>query len=186
MDLSRALRRIGLILLFFGVTSCCFWASVAAQQEAAGNTETQQGSPTPSGSFSDLELKLERGEVLVRQKGTQKWRQSAKLNELIVVGVLDGSNKIYVGTKAVKPPRPKHTENPEYPSHERGNEGHVFMHIVVDEQGAVRLPGVDESSGPNFSAAAIEAVKKWTFEPGKLDGRPIAVLMGVVIDFRLR
>jgi TonB family protein len=186
MSLSRARCLAGLILLVCFAASRSSWASVVVQQEAAGNIEAQQGTPTPSGAPLIFEVNTKNGEVLVRQGGTQEWKQSEKLNEPTVVGMLDGGDKIYVVTKAVKPPRAKHTDDPEYPSSERGNAGRVFMHIIVNEQGSVRLPAVDESSGPNFSNAAIEAVKKWTFEPGKLDGRPVAALIGVEIDFKLR
>jgi TonB family protein len=58
------------------------------------------------------------------------------------------------------------------------------MHIVVDEHGVVRLATVDTSSGAEYTKATTEAVQKWTFEPAKLDGQPVAVL--VVIETRFQ
>jgi TonB family protein len=184
MSLSFARSRVGLTLVPFCLASLCLWASVVAQQEAGGNSEMQPGTQTPPVTSPDFEMKIERGQILVRQKGSQEWKRSTELNEPVAVGLLDGSHKIYVVTKAIKPPRAKHSGVPEYPPDERGSgkEGRVSMHIVVDEQGAVRLPTVDASSGPKFAKAAIKAVKKWTFEPAKLNGQPVAALTIVEFD----
>lgn len=133
-----------------------------------------------------LKSRSSKGQFLVRQKGSQEWKQSTKLREPIAVGLLDNNHKIYIGTKAIKPPKAKHTEDPTYPPSESksGKGGQVLLHIVVDEQGAVRFPTVDASAGPEFAKAAIEAVKRWTFSPAKMNGQPVAVLIGVVVNFR--
>jgi len=47
------------------------------------------------------------------------------------------------------------------------------------------MPTIDSSPGPEFAKAAIEAVKKWRFEPAKLNGQPVAVLISVEMEFRL-
>jgi len=52
--------------------------------------------------------------------------------------------------------------------------------------GVVRFPTVDASPGVEFAGSAVEAVKKWSFEPAKLNGQPVAVLINVTMDFRLR
>jgi hypothetical protein len=67
----------------------------------------------------------------------------------------------------------------------RGSRAKFYCISFVDERGAVRLPAVDASPSPAFAASAVEAVKKWTFEPGKLSGRPVAVLIKVEVAFRL-
>jgi TonB family protein len=59
------------------------------------------------------------------------------------------------------------------------------LHVVVDDHGMVRFPVVDASPGPEFTNAAIEAVKKWTFDPARLNDQPVAVLMNVTTEFRL-
>ena len=100
---------------------------------------------------------------------------------------MDGTSLIYVESKAVKPPKAKHIENATFPESERnsGNEGRAFLHAVVDDKGNVRMPTVDSSPGPAFANAAIDAVKKWTFEPAKLNGEPVASLIKIEMDFTL-
>jgi len=143
-----------------------------------------QASSTPT---ADFEVKIAPGkEWLVRRKGTQEWTESSKLSEPVAVGLLDGTNLIYVASKVIKPPKAKHLPDPTYPEGETksGNEARVFLHAVVDDKGNIRTPTVDSSPGPAFANAAIEAVKRWTFEPGKLNGKPVAVLIKIEIEFR--
>jgi hypothetical protein len=89
---------------------------------------------------------------LVRQKGSQEWKLSGGLNEPIAVGVLDGNQTIYVMTKAIKRPKGKHLPDPDYPpGHSNG--GQISLHMVVDDQGTVRLPTVDVSPGGVFACS---------------------------------
>lgn len=184
--MSQFFRRVtvGSALVSFCVASLCLWASVLVRQESGAKVEAQAEFQTPP--LSDFEVKIVEGELLVRQKGSQEWKRSSKTHDLIAVGSLDGSHKIYVPTKAIKPPKAKHTEDPTYPPDERkaGKEGEVRLHIVVDEQGSVRTPTIDASSGPEFTKAAIEAVRMWTFEPAKLNGQPVAALITIKVNFR--
>jgi periplasmic protein TonB len=159
----------------------------ASPQEASKDTQ-QPEIQAPSTPAIDFEVKIVPGKgILVRRKGTDDWMQSSKLTDPIAVGWLDETSKIYVASKAIKPPKAKHLQDPDYPESERksAKEGRAFLHIVVDDQGKVRLPTVDSSPSPEFAKAAIEAVKKWTFEPAKLNGQPVAVLIPVEMEFRL-
>lgn len=78
---------------------------------------------------------------------------------------------------------------PDYPAMARRAHvmGTVGLRIVIDEQGrvgqieVVRTP--DSRFG--FDLAAIEAVKRWRYEPGRLDGRPVAVEAFVLVEFTL-
>ena len=179
---------VGLGLVLFCAVALLVRASVLPQQEPDGNDAMQAASPTLTQPAIDFEVMVAQSKgVLVRRRGTQEWMPTSKLSEPIAVGLLDGNHPIYAGTKAVKPPKAKHTPDPEYPKIERnsGEWGEVLLHLVVDEHGAVRLPTVDTSSSPAFAASAVDTVKKWTFEPGKLGGRPVAVLITVQFAFRL-
>jgi TonB family protein len=42
------------------------------------------------------------------------------------------------------------------------------------------------SSNQVFDEAAIEAVRKWEYQPAQQDGRPVAVYFTVVVEFELR
>jgi len=159
-------------------------ACVPVQHETEGGAVQANVHPLPWVA-SDFEVKFARGEFLVRRKGTTEWIRSSKLSEPVVVGYMDGDHRVYVGSKALKPPTALHTEFPDYPASESnsGNKVGVSLHMVVDERGAVRFPAVDITPGPEFAKAAIEAVRKWRFEPAKLNGQPVAVLFVVEMAF---
>jgi TonB family protein len=147
--------------------------------------DVRSGIQTAPKSQSDFERKIVQGEFLVRRKGTLEWQRSSKLSDPIAVGFVDGDHKIYVATKAIKPPKALHMEDPDYPPSEKksGKDGQVSLHVVVDDHGLVRFPTVDASPSPEFTKAAIEAINKWTFEPSKLNGHPVAVLINVTMVF---
>ena len=65
--------------------------------------------------------------------------------------------------------------NPEYPveAARRGQEGWVKMSYVIDEDGHVQDPVVDDFSGNRaFKRKALNAIKRWTFEPAMKNGKP--------------
>ncbi|MFN0241943.1 MAG: energy transducer TonB [Planctomycetota bacterium] len=74
---------------------------------------------------------------------------------------------------------------PLYPSEMRGKkvEGLVSVAFVVDADGKVSNPRVDETSHAAFSKPALEAVKKWKFEPALRDGKRVPKKMRVPIRF---
>lgn len=180
--LSRVPSRIEVCL-----ACLCVAMPALSQQQAGDASMVPPQIQSTSTDISDFEVKLSGGGFLVRQKGTSKWERGSGVNEAIAVGLLDGTQKVYIGTKAIKPPKALHTQEPEYPEHERRShiQGQVSLRVVVDDHGVVRFPAVDVSPGPEFSKAAIEAVKKWSFQPAKLNGVPVAVLIIVATDFRL-
>lgn len=57
--------------------------------------------------------------------------------------------------------------------------------IVVGEDGTARSFKVWRSCNRDLDAKAIDAVKQWKFEPGTKRGVPVAVELGVQIDFKL-
>lgn len=62
--------------------------------------------------------------------------------------------------------------------------GTVYIIFVVDENGRVQNPKVQSSDGAVFEKAALNAVKKWKFEPGKRNGKPVRFRMRVPIIFK--
>ena len=184
--MSLGLRHfaIGLTIVLLCVAPRCFPVSASGQQGAEPTGQVQfsdQATPLP-----DVEVKFAQGDVLVRQKGASEWVQSSKLNEPLAVGVMDGDQKIYVGKKGLKPPKPTHMQSADYPPGETssGMKRWVWLHIIVDEHGAVRFPTVEASPGPGFTKAALDTVKKWSFEPAKLNNQPVAVLVSVTMNFQ--
>lgn len=61
--------------------------------------------------------------------------------------------------------------------------GSVAIVFIVDREGKVQNPQVQKSSDQIFDRAALDAVKKWKFEPGKREGKPVRFRMRVPISF---
>ncbi len=76
----------------------------------------------------------------------------------------------------------------EYPDIARkaGMEGLVVVQIVVEPDGRPANPVVARSAGDVLDKAAVEAVMKLRFKPGKQRGVPVRVRMAIPIRFRLR
>jgi protein TonB len=66
-----------------------------------------------------------------------------------------------------------------------GIEGRVIVQFIVSETGSVINPKVIRGIGGGCDEAAIEAVKKVTFEPGSQRGVPVPVQFSLPIVFRL-
>lgn len=64
-------------------------------------------------------------------------------------------------------------------------QGTVILSIVVDESGMPRNLKIVRPLGLGLDEKAIEAVSKWRFKPAMKDGRPVAVLATVEVNFRL-
>ncbi len=50
----------------------------------------------------------------------------------------------------------------------------VVLIFVVDENGRVQDPKVQRSTNPSFDRSALAAIKKWKFEPAKVQGRSVS------------
>ncbi|MBI5693232.1 MAG: energy transducer TonB [Verrucomicrobia bacterium] len=76
---------------------------------------------------------------------------------------------------------------PEYPFDMRksGTSGEVVVDFIVDADGVVRNAFALRSSQREFEAAAVTAVSKWKFRPGRKAGRAVATHMQVPIVFTL-
>lgn len=64
-------------------------------------------------------------------------------------------------------------------------QGTVVLRIEVDTHGRAQNISVRQSLGLGLDDRAMEAVKKWRFNPGKVNGRPVAVVAFVEVNFRL-
>jgi protein TonB len=61
--------------------------------------------------------------------------------------------------------------------------GKVNIIFIVNRSGDVTNPMVRSTTDPIFDKAALAAVKKWKFEPGKKNGQPVSFRMLVPITF---
>ena len=87
----------------------------------------------------------------------------------------------------VKEPVPLTSVPPAYPEEARKNrvQGKVLLEAVVDEKGIVAKVGTLESPDPALADAAVEAVKRWTYKPATLKGKPVKVRMTITVNFKL-
>jgi len=92
-----------------------------------------------------------------------------------------------LGGGAVSQPVLLSKTEPEYSEEARKARlmGTVMLHIVVDAQGQAQNITVSHSLGLGLDDRAIEAVKKWKFKPGRVNGKPAAVEAYVEVNFRL-
>jgi periplasmic protein TonB len=103
-------------------------------------------------------------------------------------GTLDGA-----GTDAAPDPvfvklKPVEIVQPVYPPRCRrmGVEGIVRVRVLVGENGRPREVTLGRSSGDELlDEAAIDAVRRWRFEPARRDGAPMAAWAVVPIEFKL-
>jgi len=76
---------------------------------------------------------------------------------------------------------------PQYPFEMRraGITGEVLVEFIVDTNGDVRNAFAVRSSQREFEAAAVQAVSKWKFRPGRKGGRAVNTRMQQPISFSL-
>jgi len=75
---------------------------------------------------------------------------------------------------------------PEYPRLAQAAhiQGTVILEITVGEQGTVDAVRVLRSV-PTLDQSAIDAVRRWRYEPGALNGTVIPVIITVTVNFSL-
>ena len=86
----------------------------------------------------------------------------------------------------VKAPIQIHMVDPQYTDEARAKRvsGIIIAEIIVNESGRVVEARILKGLPFGLSAAAIEAVKQWRFQPGTLQGTPVAVLYAVTVNFQ--
>ncbi len=67
-----------------------------------------------------------------------------------------------------------------------GVEGKVYVLAFIDESGTVTEAKITKGIGAGCDEAALDAVMKTKFIPGKQRGKPVKVQMTIAIDFKLQ
>ena len=88
----------------------------------------------------------------------------------------------------IREPRRLVEVKPVYPEAARRAhlEGAVILEVIVDTEGNVRDLRVLRGLMLGMTEAAEDAVRRWRWEPAKLNGRPVEVYITVTVIFRLR
>jgi len=89
--------------------------------------------------------------------------------------------------KGVTPPLVVYQIDPEFSEEARKAkyQGSCVLGLKVDASGRPTKIRVLNALGMGLDEKAIESVKNWKFEPGKKDGRDVAVEIAVEVDFHL-
>jgi TonB family protein len=61
--------------------------------------------------------------------------------------------------------------------------GVAIVDVLIDQEGCVRHPRVKKGLPMGLDAAALAAVRNWTFEPATFEGRPVAVHYTLTVNF---
>jgi protein TonB len=78
---------------------------------------------------------------------------------------------------------------PHYPesARRRGVEGTTLLKVYVSDRGLVEDVLIERSAGhQDLDLAAMDAVKKWRFEPAKRGTQPVAIWVMLPVRFELR
>ncbi len=88
---------------------------------------------------------------------------------------------------SVTAPRVTYAPDPEYSEQARkaGYQGTCVLWLVVGPDGKPRDIKVAHTLGMGLDEKAIEAVRRWRFEPARKNGNPVAVQINVEVAFRL-
>jgi protein TonB len=85
-------------------------------------------------------------------------------------------------------PRYRSNPTPDYPlpSRRRREEGIVLLNVQVEVDGTPAAVSLNRSCGhPLLDRAALDAVRRWTFEPARAAGVPVSSLVVIPVRFSL-
>jgi TonB family protein len=128
---------------------------------------------------------------LLSTKTVAGQEQSANSDESGVVGTVEVngvSEPVYrMGLRGMTIPRVTYNPSPEYTEKARKRKlnGVVLLSVVVTSAGDVTNVQVKQGLGSGLDEKAIEAVRKWKFQPATKDGKPVSIQLPIETDFRL-
>lgn len=98
------------------------------------------------------------------------------------------SEMIFELSDLTRAPEPTFQPRPNYPPAERraGIQGSVRLEFVVRSDGTTSNIVALRSDNPNFTEAAIRAVRRWRFNPGEKDGQAVNARVRIDIPFTTR
>lgn len=63
--------------------------------------------------------------------------------------------------------------------------GTVAFDFILSREGQLRSPALTWSADPGLDFAALEAIRRWRFQPAEFAGKPVAVLYSVTVQFQI-
>lgn len=158
---------------------------VAPVVAAAADTREQAGvlAPPPAPATSQ-------GPGLAGGAGSG---QGSGIGEGAGAGIGDGSGGgtgggPYRPGSGVEPPRLLREVKADYTdeARRRNLSGDVVLEIVVRRDGSVGEVTVQKGLGAGLDERAVAAVRQWRFDPARLKGSPVDVVVEVAVEFTLR
>jgi protein TonB len=64
-------------------------------------------------------------------------------------------------------------------------EGDVIVEVVILKDGSVQPVRVVRGLSADLNQKALEAVSKWKFIPGKFQGKPVDVIVDIIVSFNI-
>jgi len=64
-------------------------------------------------------------------------------------------------------------------------QGLVTLAFVLNEEGRVEDPRVENATRPEFEKPAVEAIRKWRFRPGMREGRAVKTYIRIPLRFQV-
>jgi TonB family protein len=83
--------------------------------------------------------------------------------------------------KVIDAPDPDYSEE----ARKAKYQGTCILWLIVGPDGRPRDLKIARTLGMGLDQKAIEAVRRWKFEPAKMNGQPVAVQINVEVNFRL-
>lgn len=93
------------------------------------------------------------------------------------------------GKERITPPRVLKKVTPDFPYGALwfGVEGKLIVEIVIGTDGKLTAPRIVQPlPAPTLTYAALDAVRRWRFEPGKLDGQVVPVIFELTINYKVK
>ena len=138
--------------------------------------------------------------------GGRTWKWTIQLNAdgsgIATLDVRDGATLVATSARTLiappsakrvgddpnmKPPVAMTRVEPVYPAEAKANRisGIVILELVIKEDGTVGEARVLKPLPYGLDQAAVDAVRQWQFKPATIDGKPVAVVFNITINFKL-
>lgn len=100
----------------------------------------------------------------------------------------DNPDRVYKVGDGVIAPKILYSVEPQYTEEAKVSKinGTVILNAVVGTDGQVHDISIAQGVGSGLDSMAMQAIGKWRFQPGTLDGQPVAVRATFEVNFKLR
>ncbi len=107
----------------------------------------------------------------------------------ILLSVALASTPVVAQSPAEKPQHcslQKHEPAPPYPDSLKGSgiQGTVLVQAIISQKGCAESLHVVQKLNPQLDELAKQAVNSWKFTPATKDGKPVAVIVQIAVEFK--